>query len=142
MQNLEKRLDSGAELVVSLASFEVGHRLFKCVARELESVNITVGGSAKSFKELSDLEINDSTVNTIKNVIARLVSSEGIDSVLWECMSWATYNKIKIVKENRVFESIEARGDFLIVAKEVLWFNLSPFFRNLGSLLPGRGPKT
>lgn len=131
MGNLSKTLESGAKLDITMASFEVGLKLFKAVSYELEKVDLRLGIKAKSLKELFDLEISDAAINTLKNVIMRIIASERVEEVLWQCMDKATYNNKRINKD--IFEHEDARGDYLIVAKEVLWFNLSPFFKNLSS---------
>ncbi|RTL04654.1 hypothetical protein EKK58_10110 [Candidatus Dependentiae bacterium] len=134
MKNISKKLPSGAELYITMASFEVGHRLLKAVMKEAETININFGANAKSFKDFAELDVNDTTINTLKNIVARLISSDLIENVAWECMAYATYNKVKIVKENNVFDEPSARGDYLIVVKEVMIFNLLPFSQSLGSL--------
>ncbi len=115
MENLKVTLVSGAELEVTLASFAEGHRLFKVVTKELETVD---------FKE-----------DTVQKMAFKLISSESIEHALWPCMSRATYNKMKVNPD--LFEDANVRGDFLSVAKEVLVFNLLPFSKGLDSVLSG-----
>jgi hypothetical protein len=136
---MKKTLDSGATLEVTLSPFEVGHRLLKAVVREIEMVNVEFGVRGKSFKDIFE-DIGDEAVNTIKNMAARLVSSDAVEEILWLCMERATYNGIKINRDT--FEDERARGDYLIVAKEVLWFNLAPFLKNLASMFPALVGKT
>jgi hypothetical protein len=133
--NLKKTLDSGSILEVTLAPFEVGHKLLKSVMKELESVKISMGVKAKSLQEFFDLDVNDEAINTLKNLLTRLIGSELVEESLWACMERATYNNKKINRDT--FEEVKAREDFLIVAKEVLWFNLSPFLKNISSLFQG-----
>ncbi len=110
MENLKKTLDSSAELEVTLSSFAEGHRLFKVVTKELEGVD---------FQE-----------DTVQKLAFRLISSEEVEKALWPCMGRATYNKLKVNPD--LFEDPSVREDFLIVAKEVLVFNLLPFSKGLG----------
>ncbi len=112
MENLKKKLESGAELDVTLAPFSDGHRLFKAVTKELQEINL----SEDSVQKLS----------------MRLLSSEPIENALWPCMARGSYNGLKINPD--LFENAEARCDFLEVMKEVLAYNLLPFSKNLGSL--------
>lgn len=133
--NLKKTLDSGALLEVTLAPFAVGHNLLKSVMRELESVNINLGLKGKNTLKDVFSDIGDEAVNTIKNLAVRLVASEKVEESLWACMERATYNNIKISRDT--FEDEKSRGDYLIVAKEVLWYNLGPFLKNLSSMFPG-----
>ncbi len=111
---MSKKLDSGANIEITLAPFTEGHRLFKTVARELEDLN---------FKE-----------DTIQKMALKLISSEAVEIALWRCMERASYNKMKVNAD--LFENSEIRKDFFPVAKEVLIFNLTPFFANLASLFP------
>lgn len=112
MENLKKKLESGAELVVSIASFTEGHKLFKAVTKELRDIDLAEG--------------------TVQKLSMQLVSSECIEEALWPCMGRATYNGLKVNPE--LFENPEVRCDFLEVLKEVLAYNLIPFSKNLGSL--------
>lgn len=112
---MKKTLPSGAELDMTLAPFAVGHRLFKSVAVEIESV--------KSSADIFDV---------MKCAIARMFFSPAIESAMWACAERATYNNVKISTET--FEDERAREDFIIVAKEVIWFNLLPFSKNLALL--------
>lgn len=133
MPNLTKKLDSGADLEVTMASFAESNLLRKAVMREVETVKVSFEGEGKALKDLFQMEMNDAAINTIKNMLMRLAASDSIEDALWPCLGRATYNRKKIDRDT--FEDEAARGDYLVVAKEVLWFNLSPFFKNLGSML-------
>ena len=130
--NLVKTLESGAALEVTMGSFVEGLRLFKAVMKELEAVKISLGIREKSIQDIFTSEVNDEILDTLKNVLSRIVSSQAIEEALWPCMKRAIYSGQKITP--LLFEDEKIREDFLIVSKEVLWFNLSPFFKNLGSL--------
>ena len=120
-----KTLDSGAVLDLTLAPFEAGHKLLKAVMREIEQVNVS--------KEALSGEMNEGALNTIKSLLARLIYSDAVEAALWPCMDRALYNNKRISKD--LFEDEAARADYLPVVKEVLLFNLSPFTKNLTSLL-------
>lgn len=134
---MEKTLDSGAVLNVTMAPFKDGNDLRKAVLRELETVRISFDLDIGKVKEIFTKGGGDEVVNAIKNLILKLASSEEIEARVWKCLERATYDNVKITKET--FEPEAARGDYLIVLKEVLWFNLSPFFKNLSSMLPDLG---
>jgi len=125
MSNLIKTLDSGAKVEIQMASFENGHRLLKAVMKEVENINLSLGDMSG--------DVNESVLNTIKNVAARLISSDLVESALWPCMGVVLYNGQKISRET--FENANARADFLPVTKEVMVYNLAPFFKNLNSVL-------
>ena len=118
MENLKVKLSSGAELEVTLAPFQDGHRLFKAVTRELKTFDLAEG--------------------TVENLSMLLVSSDDIDAALWPCMARAVYKTaecpagLKVVPS--LFENEEARGDLLDIQREVLGFNLTPFSKAIGSL--------
>ena len=111
---MEKTLDSGAKLTVQMGSWEESHRLYKAVMAVVEK---------------SSLQKDE-----VLNFVARMTISDAVESALWACMGRATYNGSKITKS--IFEDETAREDYLVIAKEVMVFNLRPFFKNLGSLLP------
>jgi hypothetical protein len=129
---MKKTLPSGAVLDMTMCPFQVGDRLLKVVMAEAESVKVALGIKAKTLKDLFDVDFNDEMINTLKNLVARMIASDAVSEVLWQCMERVTYNNQKVTKDT--FDKEEARADYLIVFKEVLWFNLYPFFKNLGSL--------
>lgn len=131
---MEKILDSGAKINITLADFEVCDRLLIAVSKELEGVGINLGMKSGSFADFMNMDINkDDAINTLKNALLRLVSSTLIRPILWECMERVTYNGIKVTP--KTFENAKERGDYLIVAKEVLASNLLPFLPGLSSKL-------
>ena len=114
-----KKLPSGAVLSLTMAPFQDGHRLMKAVAREIEGVKIT----GDFLKE----------PDAIKNIIMRAIYSEDVELALKPCLARCSYNKQQITED--AFEDEKARGDFLPVVKEVMVYNLTPFFGSLSSLL-------
>ena len=114
MANLKKTLDSGAILEVSMSPFEVSHGLLKAVMKEVESIKI--GGE-------------ENPINSIKNFAAKVIYSDSIQAALWTCMERATYNNVKISKD--LFEDERIREDYLVIVKEVMVYNLSPFMKSL-----------
>lgn len=133
---MEKILDSGAKMVITLADFEVCDRLLIAVTKELEGVGISLGLKSGNFQDFANMDLDkDSALNTLKNAIMRLASSTLIRPVLWECLQRVTYNGIKVTP--KTFEDEKQRGDWPVVAKEVLVANLLPFFPGLNSKLSG-----
>lgn len=120
MSNTEIKLDSGAILNITMASFTDGNRLFKAVTKELEGLDL---------KE-----------DTVQKMAFKLMSSNEVEKALWICMERATYNQVKLT--SNVFEDATARGDYLNVAKEVMVFNLTPFLKGLDSVFAGILPKS
>jgi hypothetical protein len=138
MPNLKKTLHSQSELEVTMASFADSHKLLKAVMKEMERVQINFGSRAKNVNEFMNLEVTDETINTLKNIFSRIVSSDEVEAALWPCLERCTWNGRKVNRD--LFEDEGPRGDFLEIAKEVLWFNLSPFTQSLGSLFSGGRP--
>ena len=60
-----------------------------------------------------------------------------MEACLWDCLKTCLYNTKHI--DRTTFEDVEARADFLPVVKEVMVYNLAPFFKNLNSLLSTLG---
>ena len=135
---MQKILNSGAVLELSVPSFAEGTRLMKAVAKELKNTQISLGAKG-DVKDFFKLEMSDEALNTIKNIVTALISSEEIESALWPCMERGTYTVDGITKKiNRdLFEDEKARSDYIPVLKEVLVNSLSPFFKSLKSLARG-----
>lgn len=115
----EVDLPSGAKLVVTMADFETGKSLFQAVAEELSQARISS---------------SDEILVVVKNLMCIGVYSKKIDSCLKECFKSVSYNGIRIVKGNSVFEDEKAREDYLQVCYEVALVNLRPFTKNLSAL--------
>lgn len=131
---MEKTLESGARLIITLSDFEICDRLLIAVTKELEGVGINLGLKSGGLTDFLNMDIDkDAALNTLKNAIMRLASSTLIRPVLWECMGRVVYNGQKVTP--KTFEGAKERGDWPIVAKEVLVENLLPFFPNLSSRL-------
>lgn len=140
MANQVKVLESGASIEIQMASWEVCNRLLKAVMREIESVKISVG-IRPGMKSLAELDVNEDVLNTIKDIAARLISSDNVETILWECFKTVTYRGKRITTKD-IFEPEDARCDYLPIAKEVLVYNLAPFFKNLGSMWSGISKNT
>ena len=103
MSNKKINLDSGATVEIQVASFEKSHRLLQAVK-----------ASMIPMESLIDL-----------------IVSPTVQPSLWECLACCLYNDQKI--DRLTFDQEEARGDYLVVAKEALVANLRPFFKSLAS---------
>jgi hypothetical protein len=135
---MEMILDSGARLQITLSDFDVCDRLLIAVSKELEGVGLNLGLKSGGLGDILNMDIDkDQALNTLKNAILRLSSSTLVRPILWECMGRVVYNGEKVTP--KTFEPIEARGDWPIVAKEVLVNNLLPFFPKASSLFTALG---
>lgn len=131
MGNLVKSLKSGAELEATLCSFDVAEELLQAVTQEMAGINMSFSGI--DMNDIMNSELSGSSINTIKNMVSAVIVSPKIQACVWKCLARATRDNVKITRE--MFEDVSARSDYLEIMKEVLVFNLSPFFGNLASLL-------
>jgi hypothetical protein len=132
---MKKTLKSGATLDITRSPFVIGHKLFKTILTEMKGVHLQLGlKDGQSIGSLFDLEMTDEAINTAKNGILTLMSSQDIEDVLWECMPRVLYNNKKI--DLNLFEDDRAAEDFLEIFKEVMVVNLAPFRKSLESLFP------
>lgn len=131
---MQKVLDSGAVLNLSICSFEEGERLMEAVANELKNTKISLGLKGKTVDFLN-LELGDDAINTIKNLVAGLLASKEVKAALWPCIERGTYNDIHIKRD--IFEDEKVRADYIPILKEALVYNLSPFSKSLLSLVKG-----
>ena len=134
-------LKSGAILDIT-KTFETSHKLFKTVLKELKGVNLKLGlkeGSATS--NIFDLQITDDTLNTAKDGIFTILSSQEIEDTLWSCFNGRVlYNSKKVLGPD-FFNDEKICEDYHEVMKEVMTANLSPFQKSLASLFPAFRPR-
>lgn len=134
---MEKILPSGASITVTLSDFDVCDRLLIAVSKEMEGVGINLGLKNGSLSDFMNADLDkDAALNTLKNAILKLTSSTLIRPILWECMERVVYTSTKGQKGKisyLTFQDESARGDWPIVAKEVLVANLAPFFPGVSS---------
>ena len=130
----DKTLPSGAILKLNDVPWPAAYKLYMSVVRELEVVRVEFGATSLNLQDLQKTQVDDKAINTLKNLMCRLMGSDTVQAALWECMGRCLYNGQKIT--DRTFEPVAARGDFLVVEKEVLWHSLLPFLKDLFSLFP------
>ena len=120
---------SGNRLVVQCAPFAVATALRRAVASELKSVAIDTSGV-----DFSNLLGSGVPLNTLKDLLMQLLSSEKIETAVWECMEKgpALLNDVKMTRAMFDGPQGEAlRADYLNCAMEVALANLTPFFAGL-----------
>ena len=127
-------LPSGAVLDITVSSFEASMNLLKAVMREVEQVKLNFGSTAPNMREFLNQPAGEEVLNTLKNLVSRLIYSPEVTEALWVCMGPVRYNDRKVDK--MLFEDEAVRGDYFAVAKEVLMANIAPFMKNLTSLFP------
>jgi hypothetical protein len=128
-------LKSGAILDVTRSPFVISHKLFKTILKEMRGVTLKLGlKDGQTLGNLAELELTDDALNTAKDGILTLLSSQEIEDVLWECFERCLYNNKKISKN--LFDDEKICEDYLEVCKEVLGLNLAPFKQSLILLFP------
>ena len=129
---MQKVLESGAVLELSICSFAEGNRLMKAVAKEIKNTQISLGAKGQ-MGDFLKLQVGDDALNTIKNLVTGLLASDEIESALWPCIERGTYDGVHIKRD--IFEDEKVRADYIPILKEALVYNLSPFFKSLKSLV-------
>lgn len=114
--NKEVTLPSGATLRITMSSFAVAKALYLAVLEEAKSMTLPT----------QDTEIG---MNFYKDLFCFGITSKRIEACLAECLKKALYNNLRITDE--VFESEDARQDYLSVLLEVAKVNLEPFTKSL-----------
>lgn len=144
-----KTLPSGRTLAIGIAPFSAANKLRKVVAAELLLVEVDVGKiDAKKLTLDADLlSLDGKLLNTLKNVVCKLMASDAVENAFFECAQRSTIDGAKITRgtgsEQGTFDAPEARGDYLPSAWEVIRANLAPFFvgLDLSFLTAGAGAK-
>jgi DNA-binding phage protein len=104
-----------------MASFDEGDALLDSVLKVVDGITVTS---------------KDDHINVLKGLFTRAKLSPEIKIALKPCLARTIYKTLndqgnpvvsKLVN-NEIFEDEKNRGDYLIVLKEVLEYNLSPFF--------------
>lgn len=133
---MKMTLKSGATLDITRAPFVISHKLFKTVLKELKEVNLKLGlKEGQTLGNLLELDMTDEVLNTAKNSIFTLLSSQEIEDSLWECFGGRVlYNNKKV--DLKLFDNEKIQEDYHEIMKEVMTANLSPFRKSLESLFP------
>lgn len=132
---MKMTLKSGAILDITRSPFVISHKLFKTVLREMKGVSLKLGlKEGQTIGGLFDLQLTDEAINTAKDGILTLLSSQEIEDALWECFDRVLYNNKKITKN--LFDDEKICEDYHEVCKNVLGENLKPFQNGLVSLFP------
>lgn len=132
---MKMTLKSGATLDVT-KTFVTSHKLFKTVLKEMKGVTIKLGiKEGQTLGGLFDLELTDEALNTAKDGIFTLLSSQEIEDALWECFQGRVlYNNKKV--DITFFNDEKMQEEYHEIMKEVLTANISPFRKSLESLFP------
>lgn len=108
-------LPSGAKLEITSSPFPVARNLYQAVAAEGKSLRVST--------------VTEMDANFLKDLFLTALSSKAIETALWECMTRATYNGVRITPDT--FEPEAAREDYFAVCLEVAQENIRPFTKSL-----------
>lgn len=117
------KLQSGATLEMTMLSFKEGRNLFSVISKELMKVNMDLGDI--NISDITGSNMDSNFLNTFKNSILTLVTSELLEDALQNSFGRCIYNNKKIDEDT--FEDIGARSDYFAVCWEIIRFNLTPF---------------
>lgn len=110
-------LESGKKLHITMAPFADAKALYQVC-----------------MKELKDLKLDSKTdidVNFWKDLAFTALSSKEIEAALFKCFEKVTYDDKRITNVDDVFESAQAREDYIIVCVHVMKENIMPFMKSL-----------
>lgn len=114
----EVTLPSGAVLKIGLAPFSDSKELFQAIMEEMKTVS---------------LNMEEIDYDFLKNMLCTGFGSKRVEAAVNKCWAKCLYNGVRIDADT--FESLEAREDYLTVYSEVAMANVTPFTKNLLSLL-------
>jgi hypothetical protein len=123
---MRTELPSGAYIDVTPLPYAQAWDVAQTLLREVEKLNIDLRGL-----NLDELMATD--IVAIKGPICAVLGSPTVLNAVKLCFNRCTYNLAKI--DDKTFEPVEARGDFLFCAFYALKENVHPFFGSLVSYL-------
>ena len=114
----EVKMPSGALLRIQPAPFKASKALYQAILVELKGIT---------------LDLKSELASLYKDLLCTAFSSPAVEAAIWECMKSCILEKagIKSKVAEASFESIDARGDYLIACMEVAKDNIAPFMRSL-----------
>lgn len=128
MSEFEYTTDSGINVRIGVAPFELAGRLKNVVVKELKTsganFGIIAGGNIES--------ITPECFDAMAQAILSIAGSVDVERALFPCLSKSTYDDAKITPET--FDDLKAREEYFKIVSLCIKLNIFPFFKNLGSL--------
>lgn len=127
---------NGHTLTLSVAEFPVAFKLFQIICREIKAAGVDISGI-----DLKNLGGTD--VNSVKDGILHLLASESLADQVLTCAKPCLIEREGGIPEgvkSQTFNAEDMRGDFFLIAWEVIKANVGPFFEQMidfKSLIPG-----
>lgn len=123
-------VNGNAELILNEATFADCLILQSVIMEEAKKLKVDIGEIELDFGGASVSNLLDS----IKDLFLNLMTSEKFDRIIFKCLSYCTYNNVKITKQ--LFDDVpESRADYYQIIKECVEINLAPFLKSLTSQL-------
>ena len=117
---MEYTTEAGKQVVINYAGFKDACELKRYIGLELLKVNVDIS-------DLLNKELDSQSINTLKNLLLTIDSSEEIEKCIFKCLSKSLYDNSRITRE--LFElDKEAVGEYYNILIACVKENLSPFF--------------
>lgn len=130
----------GHEVIVTPSTFQNAIDLKRAIANALRENGMHLGLDALTVNADDPLK-SDVPSETIDNLIENVLSvstSPEVHAALFKCCETVVFGKDRLKVDQGFFDDpdhgVERRGYFYPIMMEVIKVNLSPFFRNLGSM--------
>ncbi len=113
-------LPSGAILHITLADFEDADALQTAILQAARAMPITA-------------DLADANIMVLKDAVIAAATSPDVKTALWKCFERSTWNSNKITKAlmNDPAQAEKIRGDYYVMAWEVIKANCAPFFAQI-----------
>lgn len=127
-------------MTVEIAPFDPANKLKKEIAAALVGVDLSGLNLGKLDLTMDVGKLDGAALNAFKNVLLSLLASDKVEAAMFTCALRSMIDGEKITKAS--FEPKETRGDFLVVAWEVIRANAGSFFASLdlSSFIPAKAP--
>ena len=117
---MEYTTETGKQVIINYAGFKDACELKRHIGLELLKVNVDIS-------DLLNKELDSQSINTLKNLILTIDSSEEIEKCIFKCLSKSLYDNSRITRE--LFElDKEAVSEYYNILIACVKENLSPFF--------------
>lgn len=125
--------NGGARVVINPAPYKTVVRLKKVLLQEIKNNSIglkIVGGNEALVKKELDFT---GCIDFIKNALIGAEISDEVNNVIFECLSYCTYQTTNKIDEELFDKFPDAREDYYEIIISCIEENLQPFIKSLVS---------
>ncbi len=133
MENPRFTLSNGKELVVQIASFDMGYRLTKALNKILQKTGLNLNDELLNL-DFSKFSMTPAVMMPLAEAFLSAMEDDSLQDLFWSCANSCTYDGLRINKQ-LFSDNIEMRGLFYPIKVIVLRENILPFFPQLRSWL-------